>query len=113
MNSFFVVLLLLFAVMWFMLIRPQRQQQKRHADMLQTLKVGDEVLTTGGIYGEITGVDNERVMLEVDDDVQVAVAKRAIASVVPPEELQRLEGEHEEPELPRETPAPEEDPARR
>lgn len=95
MDGFLIVLLLMLAVMWFLLIRPQRRQQRQHTDMLQTLKVGDEVITAGGIYGEVTGVDSERVMLEIDEDVQVAVAKRSITSVVPPEELHRLEEDGE------------------
>lgn len=90
-SGFFIVLLLIFAVMWFMLIRPQRQQQRRHVEMLASLKVGDEVVTTGGIYGEVVQLDTERVMLEIDEDVRVAVARRAITSIVPPEELNRLE----------------------
>ena len=93
MDPFFLVLLAMLGVLYFLLIRPQRQQRQRHTEMLDRLKVGDEVITTGGIYGEITGVDTERVMLEIDDDVQVAVAKLAIANVVPPEELARLEGD--------------------
>jgi preprotein translocase subunit YajC len=95
-NGFFIVLLLLFAVMWFMLIRPQRAQQKRHQEMLGGLKVGDEIVTSGGIYGEVVQLDTERVMVEVDDDVRIAVARRAIASIIPPEELKRLE--EDEPE---------------
>lgn len=92
-SGFLFVLLLIFVLMWFMLIRPQRQQQRRHQGMLGALKVGDEVITTGGIYGEVVQLDTERVMLEIDEDVRVAVARRAIASIVPPEELQRLEEE--------------------
>jgi len=92
-DPFFIVLLAMLGFLYFLLIRPQRQQARRHAEMLVNLKVGDEVITSGGIYGEVTEVDAERVMLEIDDDVRIAVAKRAIASVVPPEELARLEGE--------------------
>jgi preprotein translocase subunit YajC len=92
-DPFFIVLLAMLGFFYFLLIRPQRQQARRHAEMLDHLKVGDEVITSGGIYGEVTEVDAERVMLEIDDDVRVAVAKRAVASVVPPEELARLEGE--------------------
>jgi preprotein translocase subunit YajC len=79
---FFVVMLLF---LYLLLIRPQRQQARRHQEMLMSLKVGDEVVTSGGIYGEVTAVDDERVQLEIDADVRIAVAKRAIASVVPPE----------------------------
>jgi len=87
----------MFGFMYFLLIRPQRQQQRKHADLLSSLKPGDEVVTAGGIYGEVVQLDAERVMLEIDDDVRIAVARRAIASVVPPEELDRLEpGEESE-----------------
>jgi preprotein translocase subunit YajC len=96
-GSFFLILLALFVFMYFLLIRPQRQQQRRIAEMLKELKVGDEVITAGGIYGEVVQLDTERVMLEIDEDVRIAVARRAIANVVPPEEVARLEqGEGEE-----------------
>jgi preprotein translocase subunit YajC len=86
----------MFGFMYFLLIRPQRAQQRKHAEMLTAIKPGDEVLTAGGIYGEVVQLDEERVMLEIDDDVRVAVARRSIASVVPPEELQRLEAADED-----------------
>jgi preprotein translocase subunit YajC len=90
-GGFLVLLLAMFGFLYFLLIRPQRQQQRRHADLLASLKPGDEVVTAGGIYGEVVQLDAERVMLEIDEDVRIAVARRAIASVVPPEELERLE----------------------
>jgi len=92
-GGFLVLLLAMFGFIYFLLIRPQRQQQRKHADLLASLKPGDEVVTAGGIYGEVVQLDAERVMLEIDDDVRIAVARRAIATVVPPEELERLEAE--------------------
>jgi preprotein translocase subunit YajC len=89
----------MFGFMWFLLIRPQRAQQRKHAEMLGALKPGDEVITSGGIYGEVVQLDEERVMLEIDDDVKVAVARRAISTVVPPEELERLEAVDDEDEV--------------
>ena len=98
-SGFFLVLLAMFAFMYFLLIRPQRQQQRKHSEMLNHLKVGDEVITAGGIYGEVVQLDTERVMLEIDDDVRIAVARRSVATVVPPEEVERLEAdEADEPE---------------
>lgn len=94
-GSFFFVLLAMFAIFYFLLIRPQRQQQRKHAELLNQLKVGDEVVTVGGIYGEVVQLDTERVMLEIDNDVRIAVARRAVTTVVPPEELERLEAEDE------------------
>jgi preprotein translocase subunit YajC len=80
MGGFLVVLLAMFVFMYLLLIRPQRNQQRRHAELLQNLKAGDEVITVGGIYG-----DSDRVHLEIAEDVEIEVAKRAIASIVPPE----------------------------
>ena len=90
-SGFFLVLLALFAFMYFLLIRPQRQRERTRLQMLGNLKVGDEVITGGGIYGEVVQIDTERVMVEVDEDVRIAVARQAIAAIVPPEELERLE----------------------
>ena len=90
-GGFLVLLLAMFGFMYFLLIRPQRQQQRKHAELLNALKPGDEVVTAGGIYGEVVQLDAERVMLEIDEDVRIAVARRSITSVVPPEELERLE----------------------
>lgn len=78
--------LLLFALipvgMYFLMIRPQRKKQKEAAELQSSLGVGDEVVTTSGIYGFITGEDGARVWLEVDDDVQIRVARAAIARTV-------------------------------
>ena len=90
-GGFLVLLLAMFGFMYFLLIRPQRQQQRKHTELLSSLKPGDEVVTAGGIYGEVVQLDAERVMLEIDEDVRIAVARRSIASIIPPEELERLE----------------------
>jgi preprotein translocase subunit YajC len=84
-GGFIFILLAIFGFMYLLLIRPQRQQQRRHAEMVQALKPGDEIITTGGLYGDVTGVEDDRVTVEIAEDVEVEVAKRAIASVVPPE----------------------------
>jgi preprotein translocase subunit YajC len=84
-GGFLFVLVLLFAFMYLLLIRPQRQQQRRQAEMIQGLKPGDEIVTVGGIFGDITEVQDDRVSLEIAEDVEIEVAKRAIANVVPPE----------------------------
>ena len=87
-GVFLIFVLAMFAFMYVAMIRPQRVQQRRHTEMLAALKPGDEVVTAGGIYGEVKRLDADRVALEVDDDVEIVVAKRSIASVVPPEELE-------------------------
>ncbi len=103
-GAFWLFVLAMLGFIYFLMIRPQRQQQRRHQEMLSTLKPGDEVITAGGLYGEVKRLDADRIALEIDDDVEVVVAKRAIASVVPPEELQE-ENEEEGETAPAEEPS--------
>ena len=85
-SSFLIVLVLIFGAMYFLMIRPQRKQQAKQQDMLANLKTGDEVITVGGIYGDVVGVEPDRVSLEIAEDVEIEVARRAIAQIVQPEE---------------------------
>lgn len=71
--------ILLLAVMYFFLIVPQRKKAKAQQDLLTTLSPGDEVITSGGIYGGITEVDGDVLYLEIAPDIEIKVAKRAIA----------------------------------
>jgi preprotein translocase subunit YajC len=77
-----LILLLIPFAMYFLLIRPQRKRMKDQASMQSTLGVGDEVITTSGIYGFITGEEEDRFWIEIDDDVQVRVAKAAVQGKV-------------------------------
>jgi preprotein translocase subunit YajC len=70
---------LILGIWWFLIIRPQRQQEKRHRAMLDALKVGDKVATTGGIYGIIAQVGDRTVKLKVADNVKIEVLRSAIA----------------------------------
>ena len=72
--SFSIGLLLLIPVaMYFLLIRPQRKRQRAQQEMQSELDVGDEVMTASGIYGFITGFEDDKVWVEIDDDVQIRV----------------------------------------
>ena len=73
-----IMLLLIFVVMWFFMIRPQRKQQKEMENFRNSLKNGDKVVTIGGIYGTIAEVKDAYVLLEVDKDVKIRVNKQAI-----------------------------------
>jgi preprotein translocase subunit YajC len=97
MDGFLFVLIAMVAILYLLLIRPQRQQQRRHTEMIDNLKPGDEVITAGGIYGDVTEVQADRVSLEIAEDVEIEVAKRAIATVVPPEADEPLTVEEPEP----------------
>lgn len=77
-----LILLLIPFAMYFLLIRPQRRRMKQQAAMQAELGVGDEVITSSGIYGFITGVDGDRFWLEIDDDVQIRIAKAAVQGKV-------------------------------
>ncbi len=70
--------LLIFVVFYLLLIRPQQKKAKDQRSMLENLKKGDSVLTQGGIFGKIAGVDGQVVTLEIADKVRVRVAKSHI-----------------------------------
>jgi preprotein translocase subunit YajC len=103
-DPIFLFFLVMLVFLYLLLVRPQRQQAKRHQEMLQNLSIGDEVITAGGIYGEVTAIDDERVQLEIDADVRIAVARRAIASKVTEEEAAEMAEEPEEAPEPMEAP---------
>ena len=71
--------LLLLGVLYFFMIVPQRKKQRAHEELLQNLTAGDEVMTTGGIYGGVTEVDGDTVFLEIAPDVEIKVSRRAVA----------------------------------
>jgi preprotein translocase subunit YajC len=77
-----VFLGLMFAAMYFLMIAPQRKKQKEHQKMLETLGAGDEVITTGGIYGEITNKKDDRFVIKIADNTKVEVGKGFIHTVV-------------------------------
>ena len=82
-TSLLVLLLIPFA-MYFFLIRPQRKRMKEQASMQSSLGIGDEVVTSSGIYGFITGEEGDLFWLEIDDDVQIRIARAAIQGKVTP-----------------------------
>ena len=75
-------ILLIFGAMYFFMIAPQRKKQKEHEKMLTTLQSGDEVITTGGIYGTITNVKADRFVIRVSDTTKLEVGKGFISTVV-------------------------------
>ncbi|WP_408954830.1 preprotein translocase subunit YajC [Natroniella sp. ANB-PHB2] len=67
-----------FAIFWFLFIRPQKQKQQEHKEMLSKLEVGDRVVTIGGIKGVITVVEEEELKLEVAPEVEIGISRRAV-----------------------------------
>jgi preprotein translocase subunit YajC len=72
----------IFLILYFLIIRPQQQRQKQTERMLKALKKGDRVLTTGGIYGTVVGLDDAKAVLKIADDTKVEFAKTAIVQVM-------------------------------
>ena len=73
-----IMLALIFVVMWFFMIRPQRKQQKELQNFRDSLKKGDKVVTIGGIYGTVCEVKENSVLIEVDNNVKIRVSKQAL-----------------------------------
>lgn len=74
-------IILVFAIFYFLLLRPQRRKQIEHQEMISRLKKNDEVITSGGIYGTVVNVKENSVILRVDDNVKIEVQKSAIAQL--------------------------------
>ncbi|MEY3220253.1 MAG: preprotein translocase subunit YajC [Pseudomonadota bacterium] len=79
----FLPLIVLFAVFYFLLIRPQTKRVKEHKQMVDNLAKGDEVVTTGGLLGKIIELGDNFVVIEVAQDVQLKVQRPAIGAVMP------------------------------
>ncbi len=81
-NSNPIGLLLPFAIMgvamYFLLIRPQKRRQRDAANLQSSIEVGDEIMTTSGVYGFVTSFEGDIAWIEIDDDVQIRVARQAI-----------------------------------
>jgi preprotein translocase subunit YajC len=76
----FLPIILLFVGMWFLIIAPQRKRQKAHDKMLSELKTGDEIITSGGIYGTITNVKDDRLVVRIADNTKVELGKSFVAN---------------------------------
>ena len=84
--SFLIVMVLLLVVMYVLMIRPQRQRQRDHQSLIEGAGVGDDILTTGGIYGTITRAEGDDVVVEIAEGLNVHMTRREIAAVLPPED---------------------------
>lgn len=74
-----LVIVIVFVIFYFLLVRPQQQRARDHQKLVSELKSGDEVVTIGGIHGKIVGLDEEIVSLEVAEKVVIRVSRAAIA----------------------------------
>jgi preprotein translocase subunit YajC len=95
----FLFIIIAFAFLYFVMVRPQKRRQLATQRMLNDLKVGDEIITAGGMYGEVTKLGEEDVTVRIAPELEVRVARRAVAGVTQPE----LEAD---PEIDRPDPTP-------
>ena len=80
----FIPLILMFVIFYFLLIRPQQKKTKEHRNMISTLKKGDRIITSGGLHGRITGLDDTTMTVEIADKVRVKVARANVAGLSQP-----------------------------
>lgn len=77
----FIPLVLMFVIFYFLLIRPQQKKAKQHKEMLGALKKGDRVISSGGLYGVVTGITDDVVTMEIAPKVRVKVSRGSISAV--------------------------------
>ena len=101
--SSLIIIIALFAVLWFVMIRPQRAKQQKQRELLNSVAPGDEILTVGGLYGIVQeieadedGDEGDDLVVEIAEGIHVRVARRAVATVVKPESDDEEDEEGEE-----------------
>jgi preprotein translocase subunit YajC len=99
-SGILFIIIIAFLLLYLLFVRPQKRRQNEQQQMISELRVGDEVLTVGGIYGTIAELDDDRVTVEIAPKLEVQVSRRAIAGVTrePDEPEVEETAEAEEPE---------------
>ena len=82
MLASFIPLILIFLIFYFLLIRPQQKKQKEHKILLDSIKRGDDILTSGGIIGKVLKTDNEKLTVQISKGVDVTIIRSTVADVV-------------------------------
>jgi len=96
-SGFFLIIIVAFLLLWLIVVRPQRKRQNQQQQMLGELTVGDEVITAGGIYGTISRLGDDDVTVKIAPNLEVRVARRAIAGITSEPEPEQAD-EPEEPQ---------------
>ena len=81
-----IVIVVLFALFWLLLVRPQRRRTREQQALIQSLEVGDEIVSAGGLYGTINGIEGDELIVEVAPQIEVRMARGAVAGLVEPPE---------------------------
>lgn len=91
-GSFITALIpfiLVFAIFYLLIIMPSRKKQKRHQQMVEQLKPGNKVVTSGGIYGTVMGVQTDRIELKIASNVKIDITKNAVAAILTPKKKEK------------------------
>ncbi len=80
--SAFIPLILMFAIFYFLLIRPQQKKAKQHKTLLSSLRKGDRIVTSGGLHGLITGVADDVVTMEIAPKIRVKISRGSVAGIL-------------------------------
>ena len=83
---FMVEMLVIFAIFWFILIRPQAKERKRHEEALRSIKKGDEIVTNGGIIATVVHVEDNRLTVKTGENTRLTVERARVAQVLTAEE---------------------------
>ncbi len=78
----FLPIIILFAIFYFLLIRPQQKKAKEHKNMLSNLKKGQRIVTSGGIYGTILSIDDTTISLEIAEKVKIKISRGNVAALI-------------------------------
>ncbi|HEB59070.1 MAG TPA: preprotein translocase subunit YajC [Gammaproteobacteria bacterium] len=92
-GSFFLLMIGMFVIFYFLLIRPQQKRAKQHRAMVEALSKGDEVVTSGGFLGRVVDVSDQYMTVELAEGVQVRMQRSAITTVLPKGSLKAAEKE--------------------
>jgi len=80
-TNFIIMMVLMFAAFYFLLIRPQQKKQKAHTELVAGIKVGDEVLTSGGILGKVVGVSEHYAVVKIGENTEIKIQKASVSMV--------------------------------
>jgi preprotein translocase subunit YajC len=81
--GFLLPMIVIFAAFYFLMIRPQQKKQKAHTELVSNLSAGDEILTSGGILGVITGISEHYAIVKIADNTEIKIQKSSVTQVVP------------------------------
>jgi preprotein translocase subunit YajC len=88
--SLTIIMILMFVVLWFIMVRPQMKRAKEHKALVEALQKGDEVIAAGGMVGRVTKIADAYVTLEIAENIEIVVQRQAVQTVLPKGTLKSL-----------------------